>query len=74
MMVIAKRAEKKLRQEIQRYAKEKPKQACFFIQFSETDLDNDFIFEAFLKRLNVVPNSYMAQVYVCQDKDIFILM
>ncbi len=74
MLVISKNAEKRLQSEINRYAKDNPRRKCFYIQFSKTQLDKGKVFETFIRQLNALPNSYMAQVYICNDLDIFILM
>lgn len=74
MLVITKGAEKRLMKELQRCRAESPTQKCFYLRFSDVELSRQAFFEKFLHLLNEVPNSYMAQVYICHDQDIFILM
>lgn len=75
MMVIAKNTEPQLLQELC-----KPQwknfgcKRCFYLEFSRSDMSGQNIFDHFIKALQEVPNSYLAQVYICQDNDIFILM
>lgn len=74
MIVIANKTEVKLGEDLRNFARSKPNQRCFFLAFSKTDISRDHLFESFLSLLEGLPNSYMARVYLCQDKDIFILM
>lgn len=74
MIVIAKKAEEKLLAELRRLYAERSPQRCFHLEFSKADLDKRELFDGFLKLLNDIPNSYLAQVYICQDRDVFIFM
>lgn len=74
MIVIASKTEIKLREDLRRCVRLKPNQRCFFLEFSRTDIPKSKLFETFLRLLENIPNSYMAQVYLCQDKDILIMM
>lgn len=74
MIVIATKTEMRLRDDLRKYATQKPNQRCFFLEFSQTDIPKAALFETFLKLLERIPNSYMARVYLCQDKDILIMM
>ena len=74
MIVVANKTEIRLRDDLNKYKKLKPGQRCFFMAFSQTDIPKKQLFETLLHTLEDVPNSYMACVYLCQDKDILILM
>lgn len=74
MIVIANKTEPRLFKDLQRCVRENPAQKCFFIELSKSDIPRKKLFEAFLRALEELPNSYMAQVYLCQNKDVFILM
>lgn len=74
MIVIANKTEIKLRDDLRNFARSKPNQRCFLLEFSKADIPKEGLFEKFLGLLESLPNSYMARVYLCQDKDIFIIM
>lgn len=74
MIVIAKDSEDRLFQELRKCRDERAAQRCFYMAFSRSGLSKKKLFEVFLRLLNEVPNSYMAQVYICRDHDVFILM
>lgn len=74
MIVIANQTEFKLLKDLREHVKNTPAQKCFFIEFSKSDLVKKELFAKFLGSLEELPNAYMAQVYLCEDKDIFILM
>lgn len=74
MIVVTKNAEEKLLQELQGYREVSTTLRCFYMGFSKTDLPRRALFENFLRLLDEIPNSYMAQVYICHDQDVFILM
>lgn len=74
MIVIAKDTEHKFLKELNRCRREQPHQRCFYMAFSRADLPKDHLFEQFLRLLHEVPESYSAQVYICHDLDVFILM
>lgn len=74
MIVIANEAEQKLLDDLNQYKNNDKNKKCFFIQASKTSISKDKLFEAFLDLLDDLPNSYMARIYLCDDKDIFILM
>lgn len=75
MMVIAKNTENQLLEELQK-ARESVtgSKRCFYLAFSQSTMPSQIVFDRFIKLLQEVPNSYLAQVYICQDNDIFILM
>lgn len=74
MIVIAKDAETKLLETLRICRQENPVQRCFYMAFSKVDVPKKELFESFLKLLQDVPDSYTAQVYICHDRDVFILM
>lgn len=74
MLVITKHAEKRLLNEVQKLKKQGAGHRCFYVSFKKVDLPKKQLFENFLKLLNDLPNSYTAQLYICHDKDVFILM
>lgn len=74
MIVITNKTETKLLHDLKQASVGMPLQKCFFMQFSEADVAKKKLQEAFLRLLDQLPNSYMAQVYICADYDIFILM
>lgn len=74
MIVIAHKTEKRLKDDLKQLAKSKPNQRCFYLGLSQTDLPRKTVFETFLKTVDSIPNSYMAKIYLCQDKDILIVM
>lgn len=74
MIVIATKTETRLLQDLRHCLKETPAQRCFHMRFSQTAIVKKDLFETFLKLLEDLPNAYMAQVYLCKDKDIFILL
>ncbi len=74
MIVIANKTEYRLRDDLKRIIKEKPNQRCFYLELSKTDVPKEELFEAFLRTLEDIPNSYMARVYLCADKDILIIL
>ncbi len=74
MIVIAKDAEIKLLDDLRICHQENPLQRCFFMAFSRADVPKKELFDSFLKLLQDVPDSYAAQVYICHDHDVFVLM
>lgn len=74
MIVILKNTESKLMNELRKCRDVKTLQRCFFLEFSSLDIPKHKVFETFLRMLQEVPDSYMAQIYVCRDADVFILM
>ena len=74
MIVIASKTEYRLRDDLRKLIQEKPNQRCFFLELSRSDIPKEQLFETFLRMLESIPNSYMAKVYLCQDKDILIVM
>lgn len=74
MIVIANNTESKLLKDLKRCVKESPAQKCFCMEFSKCGIPKQPLFEAFLQAMEELPNSYTAQVYLCCDKDIFIIM
>lgn len=74
MMIIAKEAEEKLWQDLCLYRHEQTQRRCFYMAFSKLDLPREVLFERFFTALQAVPHSYMAQVYICHDTDVFIVM
>ncbi len=74
MIVIAKNAEKRLLLEMQHFDEEDSSLKCFYLGLSKSDIPKQELLGAFLKLLNELPESYVAQVYICNDKDVFILV
>ena len=74
MIIVAKKAELNLFRELRRCRAEMPAQRCFYIRFSKAGIPKRELFETFLQLLQKIPDSYTAQVYICEDKDVFILM
>lgn len=74
MIVIANKTEYRLRDDLRKFIQAKPNQRCFFLELSKSDIPKELLFETFLRMLENIPNSYMAKVYLCQDKDILIIM
>lgn len=74
MIVIAKGAEEKFLDDLERCRDEDPRQRCLYMAFSRSGMPKKELFESFLKLLQEVPDSYNAQVYICHDQDVFILM
>jgi len=74
MIVTTKNAEVELQKDIQKFSLSKPEQRCFHIQLSKLENIGDNFFEIFLQYMERVPNSYTAQIYICHDNDIYILM
>lgn len=74
MIVIARNAEEKLMEDLRLCFREMPSQRCFYMAFSKAGTPKDALFERFLRLLQDIPNSYSAQVYICGDRDVFILM
>lgn len=74
MIVIASKTEIKLREDLGTYLIQKPAQRCFYLALSQTLIPKGELFETFLRLLEEIPNAYMARVYFCQDKDVFIMM
>jgi two-component system, chemotaxis family, chemotaxis protein CheY len=74
MLVTTHNTEHKLYQDLKDAVRHTPSRKCFSMEFSKSGIPRPVLLEAFLKVLDDVPNSYMAQVYICADMDIFILM
>ena len=74
MIVIAKNSEKQLLEELGNLKLGNSEKILMHMKFSQTSVTRDMLFERFFTLLQDVPNSYMAQAYVCLDKDIFILL
>jgi len=74
MIVIVRNTEEKLLEELRVCKDKNPAQRCFYLEFSSAGIPKMELFEHFLRLLNEVPDSYRAQVYICRDQDIFILM
>lgn len=74
MIVIANKTEERLLEDINLSVEENPSQKCFYMEFSKSEIDKDELQETFLSLSERLPNSYMANIYICRDKDIFILM
>lgn len=74
MLVITHNAEHKLYYDLKEAMRHTPARKCFTIEFSKTRLPRAHMLENFIKVLDKIPNSYMAQVYICADNDVFILM
>ena len=74
MIVIAKDAERKLLDELQKHKQDLSQMKCLFIQFSKSDADKKKLFDHFLTIIETVPQSYTAEVYICEDHDVFVLL
>ena len=74
MIVITKNAEEKLLQGLSDHEPSSTAQRCFYLSLSRSDLPKMNIFESFLNLLQDMPDSYLAQIYICHDHDVFILM
>ncbi len=74
MIVIAKNAEEKLLRTLRHEREGMSSQRCFYIAFSKSKRPQKELFEKFLQALQDLPETYMAQVYICQDRDVFILL
>lgn len=74
MIVIARDTEQKLLEELHRARREGPRQACYYLAFSKAQQAGQALFEPFFRALHGLPNAYMAQIFICHDKDVFILM
>lgn len=74
MIIVSQKSETRLLQALQDNRKERQGQKCFHLRFSKTKALRDDVFEKFTQRVEGLPDSYLAQSYVCQDTDIFILM
>ena len=74
MLIIAKDAEQKILDKIHQEDEENSNKHCLHIPLSKAKLSTEYLFDKFLHALDSLPDSYMAQVYICEDKDIFIFM
>ncbi|MFN3701688.1 MAG: response regulator transcription factor [Alphaproteobacteria bacterium] len=74
MLVITHNTETRLYQDLQDCLRQSPSRRCFFMEFSKSHLKREELFEDLLRVLDDVPNAYMAQIYICQDMDVFVLM
>ena len=74
MIVFAKEAEAKFLEELGHQKQELSRIKCMYIEFSKADVSFKKLFDEFLNQLENIPESYMAQVYICEDHDVFILM
>lgn len=74
MIVITKNSEIKLERELKYFLKNYPKQECIYIRLSDFKEIPPRFQENFLEILHEIPESYRAQIYFCEDKDIFIFM
>ncbi len=74
MIVIAKNAENKFLDELERQKQDLSQIKCLHIEFSKSEVDKTILFDHFLSLLEQIPESYMAEVYICHDHDVFILM
>lgn len=74
MIVIARNTEDKLLEDLRECRERNPSQRCFYLAFSALEIPRKELFENFLRLLHDIPDSYMAQVYICRDSDVFILL
>ncbi len=74
MIVIAKDAEQKFCEELKGQKQDLSQIKCLHVQFSRTDVPQKELFDEFLQLLEKIPESFMAEVYICADQDVFILM
>lgn len=75
MIVIAKNTEKKLLQELALCKRVNRSPQCYFLPLSQlAELPKEEIFVQLLTLFHQVPNSYTAQIFICADRDTFILI
>jgi CheY-like chemotaxis protein len=74
MLVIAKDTEGKLLDDLRACRDANPSQRCLYMSLSRAEIPRKELFDHFLKLLHDVPDAYKAQVYICHDQDVFILM
>lgn len=73
MNIIVRDAEKKLLHLLRDYV-HTPAHFCFYLRASQTDIPKQVLQAHFLSLFQDVPDFDRAQVFFCEDKDIFILM
>lgn len=75
MIVIARHTEKKLLQELALSRRQNRSQRCYYLPLSLLDdMPRDTVFVPLLTLFHKVPNSYMAQLFICNDRDTFIFI
>ncbi len=75
MIVIAKHSEKKLLQEMALCKRIGRSSHCYFLPLSQiSEVPKDTVFVSLLSLFHKVKNSYTAQIFICGDRDTFILI
>lgn len=74
MLVITQHAEHRLLNDLKNSLRHAPARKCFSLELSKAGSPRSAVLETVLRVLDDTPNSYMAQVYICADMDIFILI
>lgn len=72
-MIIDKNAENTLLQELKTCWENFPSYRCLHLKFSQLEEDAEEWFDPFLWALEVFLDDKSAQLYVCHDKDVFVL-
>lgn len=74
MIVLAKNAEDKLLEDMHAAPQSFAGFLCFHLRLGLLEIPKKELFETVFRVLEEIPNSYTAQVYICHDKDMLILM
>ncbi len=74
MLIVANNTELQFMQDLKACRENNPERRFFYLGFSKLHIPKQCLFETFLSVLEEVPKSYMAQVYLCDDGDIIIMM
>lgn len=74
MLVVAKNAEQKLGKDLDRAQVETPSLQCLYLPSSIQGENNAVFMDKFFDILSDIPNSYRVQIYVCKNRDVFILL
>lgn len=74
MLIVANKTEYRLVQDLKKCLKSDAGRLFFYLGFSNLQTPKQTLFEMFLNELEEVPKSYMAQVYLCDDGDVVIMM
>lgn len=75
MIVIAKNTERKFLQELALCKRLNRSPRCYFLPLSQlTDVSREETFVQLLTLFHQVPNSYTAHIFICSDRDTFILI
>lgn len=74
MIITAKNAEEALIADIKRHYESGTTTRCLYIRFSELGTMSEEFFHHFTNALEPISNGNFASVYMCGDRDVFILM